>query len=121
MGAVQVEVFNQRLMNIANYDDLAQLRNLLANLHNLEALAVTGDSVAASIAVDLKAALDNGLLTCSQRRYLVLHFLDKEPYAQLARDYHLDEATIRAHILAAVKRLQQVLNDGKLYPRRSKG
>lgn len=115
MGAVKIETYNYQLMIIADYDDEALIKKLLKNFHNLEALAQAGDSVACSIYVDLKTALNSPCLTVLQRDCVIAHLIEKEPLNQIAQDLAKDKSTIQGHVDKGIEKIKKALNSGTLY------
>jgi hypothetical protein len=115
MGAVRVQVYNQQLMGMADYNNLKVLKMLYRNLTNMRSLAESGDSVATCIYIDLSTALESGVLTASQKLYITEHLLNSNTIAEIAMDYNKAESTICEHIDGGLKRIQKALREGNLY------
>jgi len=111
-----IQHYNHELMQMADYSNVTRLRLLYRRLRQLEALAETGDMVAASIVVDLKTALFHpGVLTEQQRKCIIGHVVDHSTYRELEYDLQIDKSTIHYHVNIALKRLQTSLESGFLY------
>lgn len=101
---------NEPLLNIANYENEAQLRHLLKNHTNLRRLFAMGDSVAGAICVDLELALT--CLTPRQQLCVRWHLMDRIPALKVARALKVDEASVRESVKSGVRRMSRVLTDG---------
>lgn len=115
MGAVSIDTYNVQLMALADYNNQAKLKHLLRNFLNLHSLAEAGDSVAASIYVDLKTALFSTYLTELQRVCIYEHLVHKSTLSELAGDIKKSESTIRQAVNGGIKNIQKALESGKLY------
>lgn len=117
MGSVRIETYNLQLMNISDYYNLKTLKKLYKNYNNLSYLAQAGDSVAASVFIDLKTALDQNLnvLTEIQRHCIVDYYVHNYTLKELAYYYDRDESTVLDNINAGIKRIQKALINGSLY------
>lgn len=103
-------VVNEPLLNIANYENEAQLRNLLKNHTNLRRLFAMGDSVAGAICVDLELALT--CLTPRQQLCVRWNLMDRIPALEVARALKVDEASVRESVKSGVQRMSRALTDG---------
>ena len=115
MGAVSISTYNVQLMAIANYGDAKQLKNLYRNYHNLDELSENGDTVAASIYIDLKTALHCNYLTELQRVCIMKHLIEKSTLREVSEDINKSSSTIRGAINGGLKRIMKSLEEGKLY------
>ena len=115
MGASKIETYNQPLMNLANYEDLKCLGGLLKNYDNLRLLAEKGDTVGSAIYIDLKVALEKGILTNLQKECIYRYFVYRSTLREIAE--HLDKSipTVADHIKGGVKRIQKAFISGALY------
>jgi hypothetical protein len=120
VGAVQIETYNFRLMNIADYSNKVHVKNLLRNYFNLYELFQCGDSVAAAIYVDLTTVLEpkNYVMTDMQWDCVVNYFLLKKTLKDIAEMKNRDESSIKYCIERAITRIQTVLENGTLYEKR---
>jgi DNA-directed RNA polymerase specialized sigma24 family protein len=110
MGAVKRQVYNDSLMNMAKYNNLKSLQHLLNNLGNLEKLAEMGDSVSASIVVDLKGALSSDKLTEKQSECLKLKYQYKYTNNEIAEELNLkSDNSVRKHLQGAIKKIRREL------------
>ena len=110
MGAVKRQIFNSSLMNMANYNNIKSLQHLLGNIHNLEKLAEMGDSVSASIVIDLRGALVSDKLTEKQKQCLELKYEYKYTNKEIAEDMDLkSDNSVRKHLQGGLKRIRKVL------------
>lgn len=113
-----LQIYNIQLMSIADYKNVKKLRGLYKKFHYLGELARTGDTVAASIYIDLKTALyHEGVLTDMQRECIIGHLIEHSTYRELEPDLMIDKSTIHYHINIGLKRLQTALESGVLYER----
>lgn len=112
MGVVKIKVYNTTLMNIANYEDTAQLKNLLKNYESLGNLRFRGDTVAHSIWLDLTEAIESNAMTITQKRCVIGYFIEKMTFQELAELYDRDKSTIRHNVNGGVKRIQKMLLGG---------
>lgn len=110
-----MDVYNEILMNIANYDEPEQLRNLLQNYRSLRALFHLGDTVAGSIYIDLHTALSSGSLTHLQLQCIVLHLVDGMSLLEVAFELDKAKTTIQGHVEGGIRRLGSCLLSGELY------
>lgn len=117
MGAVQIETYNFGLMNIADYSNKTQLKNLLKNFSNLLELAQCGDTVAASIYVDLKESLDptKQILTETQHNCIIRHFIQRMTLEEISILEGNDATAVKYCIDRGILRIQAALLDGRLY------
>lgn len=114
--AVYYRNYNDELMALADYSDVRKLRFLYRKYNLLESLAETGDSVAASIVIDLKTALFHpGVLSERQRDCIIGHLVNQITYRDLEHDLKIDKSTIHYHVNVGLKRLQTILESGALY------
>jgi len=119
MGTTKIETYNFTLMQIADYSNIKQIKNLLRNYSNIFELAQCGDGVALSIYVDLKESLDpkHQVLTEIQLRCINLYYLDRWTLQEIGEHYERDESTISENINGGIKRIQKALLNGILYGR----
>lgn len=108
--------YNHELMAIADYSDVRSLRLLYMKYRQIISLAEAGDSVAASIAVDLKTALFHpGVLTDQQRECIIGHVVNRYTFRELEYELQIDKSTIHYHVNIGLNRLQTSLESGALY------
>lgn len=108
--------YNDELMALADYSDVKSLRLLYRRLDNLKSLAEFGDSVAASIVVDLETALFHPeVLTEKQRKCIIGHIVNHHTYRELEYDLEMNKSTIHYHVNIGLKKLQSSLESGLLY------
>lgn len=115
MGAVTIETYNTQLMTLADYSDTEKLKSLFRNYFNLLGLAECGDTVAASILIDLNVSIQSDTLTQLQRVCIIGHLMHKSTLRELSTDLNKSESTIRQAISGGIKKIQKALNDGSLY------
>lgn len=114
MGAVQVQTYNEQLMNIARYNNIKKLKQLYRNLSNLLKLAAMGDAVAASIYVDLSTALyECNVVTINQKRYIIAHVVENLTLLEVSQIYDRDISVIHESVNAGLKRLSRYLTGGE--------
>jgi hypothetical protein len=118
LGAVSIETYNIQLMTLADYDDAGKLKTLLQNYYNIEGLANCGDSVAASIIIDLKTSVDSDALTPLQRTCITGHLIQKSTLKEMSEDLQRSESTVRQAVAGGIKNIQKALKEGTLYDRR---
>jgi predicted DNA-binding protein YlxM (UPF0122 family) len=99
-------------MSIADYSSRAHLINLLRNLDNLKSLAQTGDSVAASIYVDLTTVLSCGVLTEIQHKSIIAHYINRDALRDIAADFERNYDTIWKNINLGLKKISHALETG---------
>lgn len=108
--------YNAELMSIADYSNVLSLRNLYYKYNQLGELAYTGDTVAASIYIDLKTALHHpGVLTETQRKCIIGNLIQHSTFRELEPELLIDKSTIHYHINIGLKRLVTSLESGVLY------
>lgn len=115
MGAVSIETYNIQLMALADYNNKKKLKILFKNFYNLEGLAECGDTVAASICVDLKTALRSDCITDLQRTCIQGHLIEKSTLRELSSDLKKSESTINQAVTGGIKNIQKALKEGTLY------
>lgn len=120
MGAVKIDIYNQPLINIANYEDRNMLIKLLTNYKNLEHLAKMGDGVASAILVDLQMAIFKGSLTEIQQYTIIQHFIYKYTTRELGEMLGKHDTTILENIHLGLKKISNDLISGKLYKKDKK-
>lgn len=110
MGAVKRQIYNSSLMNMARYNNLNSLQHLLNNLNNLQRLAEMGDTVSASIVIDLKKALSSDKLTKKQHECLELKYLGKYTNNEIAEELNLkSDNSVRKHLQGGLKKIRREL------------
>lgn len=119
MGAVKIDTYNHKLMNIADYSNKNHLKNLFKNYSNLEELSQCGDTVAASIFIDLREALDpaNGIVTTLERTWMIMHYIDKLTMKEIASNFNRDTSAVHYRIESGIRRVQAALEGGQMYVR----
>lgn len=113
MATVYIDSCNTALLNIQHYEDISKLKQILACYNQLYLLAENGDTVAASIYVDLKIVLfESELLTAVQKKTVVDYFIYGYNIVELAQRYGRDTSTIHQNINKGVLKLQKALLSG---------
>lgn len=119
MGAVSRNVYNFQLMALADYTNKRLLKKMIGNYHNLKELAGCGDTVAASIFVDLKSAINSDYLTKVQKDCVIAVLISKQTYSEVASDRGRKESSVVDAVNRGVANIQKALMEGKLYDRKS--
>lgn len=110
MGASKRQIYNSSLMNMASYTSIKSIKMLLTNIHNMKRLAEMGDSVSASIVVDLLTAVSHQSLTEKQRQAVILKFFYRFTYEDIAEVMDVKSTySVRKHIDGGLKKVRRVL------------
>lgn len=116
-----METYNVQLMCLANYTSEKSLKHLYRQLNSLIGLSDCGDSVAASITIDLQSALHSEYLTDLQKTCIQGHLIEKSTLKELAEDLGKSTSTVSQAVTGGIKNVRKALNGGKLYEARRTG
>ena len=101
---------NIALLNYADYTDERKLRQLISSYNALYALAQKGDTVAASIFVDLKNALyTEGVLSVSQRECIEMCVIDGTTQDDAAKILGVSRETVKTHVKRGMTKIYDFL------------
>lgn len=115
VGAVTRNIYNFQLMQFADYSDLKKLRFLLERFYELEELGACGDSVAASIWIDLKTALNSDLVSKPQRECLVLVVINGHTLSEVAIKRDITENSVHGLVRRGIVSMQKALKEEELF------
>lgn len=112
MGAVKRIIYNELLMNRADYSNKNKLIALFKNIHLLKELGGEGDQVALSIYIDLKGMLgkDKGCgfktpLLKEEADLLNLYLIGGYNQSELARYYNISQMSVSNRVNKALEKL----------------
>ena len=111
---------NWDLLNSADYESHKGVKSLMVCYKLYERKMMQGDTVAASVWVDLKTAIYKPkLLTVKQMEVVELVCMHNMSLVAVAEYLKLDHTSIRDRFDGAVGRVKKILNSGKLYKKTS--
>ena len=118
MGAVKRVVYNNALMDVADYTNTKCLKMLLSNFDGLEQLFLKGDTVAGAILIDLKTKLGfydirECVLTDLQRESIILNLIYGLPQNDVAKVLNVQQRMISYYVNQGLAILSDSL-EGKL-------
>ena len=106
---------NDALLNEANYSDTKALKKMLTLYSRHERDAYRGDSVAHVIWIDLKTAINSGVLTPKQREVVKLRCIGGLQTDKIGEMLGIKRQSVQDRLEGAVKNLQKILLSGDLY------
>ncbi len=124
MGRVKRESYNEKLLNSVNYCNQGSVKSAIRRLIQLEGLARRGDTVAASIAIDLKNSIGIyggellAVLTPRQRRIIIDVLVNDKAQADVADKLGISQQGISCSLNAGLRRIVKFLNTGRIPWRR---
>lgn len=108
----RIELYNNRLNALADYDDTSRLKKLFKNFHNLVNLSEYGHGDAMSIVLDLETSLKSNCLTDFQRQCITSHLIENSTLREVASDMNKSTSTINQAVTGGLKNIQKLLREG---------
>lgn len=114
------QVFNDALMSATNYKSKKSIQSVIRSLLRLEGLSERGDTVAASIMIDMKRALGIyggkffDILTPKQRVVIVDALIKDIPQREIAERLGLTQQAVSYLIGSGISRVAKFLETGKI-------
>jgi predicted DNA-binding protein YlxM (UPF0122 family) len=124
MGHVKRQTYNNELMTAVDYSTVTGIKNVIRRLLSFEGLAERGDTVAASVLVDIKKAIGTyggsllEILTPKQRYVIVEVLVNDKAQADVANDLDISQQGVSYLLGDGIKRIMKYLNTGKIPWRR---
>ena len=100
----------EALYNTSNYDE-KNLKKLYRSYIGIYNLAISGNSTALAIFIDLKDSLYNAPITEKQRYYIIKNLIEGYTLSEIATDFNITVDGVIKSINNGLKKIEKYIND----------